>query len=1674
MAKLHIVSVGGTGHKVLASVIHLAACGAFRSRNTNQVNEISVISIDADNGNGNLVRATKTFLGYKKLYQALHRDDSNLINIDSVVPSLNISLFQDDQKSLAKAFNLAQHNATDEDELIRFLYTDAEIDAEFEEGFYGHTSIGAVIARDILWESKAWADFKKQINENDQVVVTGSIFGGTGASCIPVVLEELKAKKKDGVGLATIILTPYFQALGELKKDGTLQPDSNNFNIKAKAALNYYEIEKKLDATHALYVIGEPDVNFSYEIASRGAAGQCNKAHPIELFAATAILDFVRNNADRRKGKVYVAKRAFINSKYCYTWKMLQDVDKDLHLLMQTFTKAAIFYNKVLYPQLVHKNSAGIWEGFYDDGQSSLQTKIDESNNFYYENVHTYLDLFVEWILETHQVNSKKLNPETKKLERVQDTRVRLFNAQFLDLFSSKECGSGKVKNFEKLVFPEEEGRTAERILAELNYNPPESGKGFPALFATLKNLLEEKENKPHSRRRKPVPESEIKETEYLSQENNVVLHVPTGNSFWVECPTATILGDIAEGLPNTEFKAYTVNDVSIPSPWSIFIMNEMSLTRDKFKGLNEYAYNQWCGLIALLVLRRLNRYEQGHDLKVQKLEMDGNDRFLRTIIDLSAPKSHIFGVTEPDWHNCAVVKLGKHTIAFLAHNTLVCPAFSMSKEAVTKLHQFAPTIVGSNGEFMNPQDYFADPPNDTNNKKSKYALSLVLARLKTEISNQAKIREKNRADRPHEKKKNDDEILNFMVKLFDQYIKDLGHVAEQDDVSLPREEEFHINSVSDVFEQLCIKEGDVKDLPFVLKNTLPGRRVALLSLQIAGMSGAELQTSYITPGLVYSEIRMDNIRDYAGTEKDGIELVWDQDLLCDSMVMREKEPGSENAFHSLQGAVISDYEVVWPVSEKLLELYTPEQLNKMLSIKKEKDSVFVTLTLEVMGKMRTHSVTKAYRTKHIWDDDRRIDDTGVCSIFETRRLPFWAVWPYAKIINNQDMSVWQRYTFFCVDHVYNNAPVFTIEPFFARGSSGGLKKRNLSTINENAKEFYYRRCTELPAAFRIIEQTGGRPLYRGAIFLNPPQEKRLQTSTWNVGVDFGTTSTSVYYNAGVHSQPDFLQLLTEYHWKGEHDVEPETAGGKLETSLEILCNSGDKDFLDQYFIDEQCLSQKGYTTTFEELENTTGSTDDIIFDSGRIFWHNYKTFKNVNAVEGRREHLKSGIKWENDKKWAARYLNQMLTQISYRAIEQKVSEIHWFFSYPTAFSSDDKTSFNERLKMLIGALKYETGLKHDFEGGDGLLTESVAAAIFFRNKTPMFSTFLCLDIGGGTSDISIWVRRDLKFQTSVKFASRDMFVTPLQNLLERQSVLDKVCSSNVSDGIHTMLRYGHKDVGKDSIPFLIETVLFEYLSTFKKRLDDLQAEDKAALHHFVYLVYIAYAGLIFYLVNIIVVLLNNDFESDRIDREITEIVLGLSGKGSKLTEWIENYCRPIYKTAESLIREKTGCEITFNPQFQADAAKTETAYGLICDLNENGRQNTQSDKIKPKIFMGCNVRVKNDQETKNFAKDDLIQSYDSFFKKPEKLNVQFDDLSLADFDQFIVFLDRVAEEADNEVEAVPRDWYNDKQKRALLSKMTEYFNNQILEKEHRFDPPFIVMLKVFLKEYSGYLYGKK
>ncbi|GMO69852.1 MAG: hypothetical protein Ta2A_18250 [Treponemataceae bacterium] len=1644
MSKLHVVGIGGTGHKLVTAVIHLASCGAFKgSLGSNQIDSIRVMTIDADNSNGNLTQAKSTLSAYRSFYDALSANTKlDLIEIESVTPETNISLYKDGKESISKAFKIPQYSGSDDDKFIRFLYANDEIDAEFEQGFYGHTSIGTLVVKDILGQDEAWKKFLTEINANDFVVIAGSIFGGTGASAIPVALDELKARQRDtDFKLAAVIMTPYFKTVGKITEAGELQPDANNFQTKAKAALYYYNVQEQYKKTDALYVIGEPEVNFSNEIASRGSSKQTNKAHPVELFAATAVIDFIKENKDRKGSGIIAAKRDSGGSgEYYYTWNMLQDVDSGLPKKIVRLMKMAVFYNKVLYEQMKNGTASGTWVSKYDP---EICTEKDSNQNLVYENVRVFLVQFVKWFYDIHKKNLAEIDQATNALKFIPDARVKLFNVGYETLFDNRALnGNAEIDKFTELVYNDQNPKLSAKIYSDICSKPPENvggRKGFPALFAMLDELFD----KPLGvfGKKPKTTDDKFKSEVYLSKDNNAAFIIGLQDGkLWAKGAGADLLLNIADGLPNVQNESLKAGDLAIPSPWSIFILNELTLTEKKFATLNKTTYNQWCGLIALLVLRDLNLYTK-HGLLLQELKIGavGDGDFFRVVEDTLKPNSYIFD--NPNWTNAYCLSLNGETIAFLAHNTIVCPTYSYSAAIRTSLHTMAPTIIDESGKFLSPDNYFSDQSQAVN-RNAKYALKLFLDKLKAEITKQAAHNQKG--------------VIKSLQDLTDLYIADLGKTTANPDISIS---DVSVNNVYDLFEKVRITSSHKAELPFVLADARAN--VAIIGLNICGISAASPQAStiFVTENLLYNQISAEYIQKHSGATVDGITLIYEKDLLGESMLMVNK--GGSGVFKSLQPKMLSkgltgDYEIIWPVNEKLLDWFSMDQLNKMLSVSIDNGIVRVTLEVKLAGDLGNHSVQKEYKVKNVTDSDQNSkDNAGTCYIYDKNLLPFWAVWPYTEILQN-GVNTWHRYNFFCVEPNYRGISVLEIEPLFLEQNKL-LGEQKLSTISTVINDVYYRRYKELPVALKLKQKTSEKTSqYMGAVFLEEPARVQRGDITWNIGLDFGTTTTTAFYTTS-GATPKFLQLITEYNW-AVGSKEPKK--DEIKSALTVLSHSGDNRAKELYFIDEQCLKQKGYTTAYEKMDTTRNTTEPTIFDTGRIFWHNFENFKVLNTAEGRRDRLLTNIKWENEKSNAGKYLNQLLTQMVYSAAEKGVRKINWFFSYPTAFSEGAKIEFSDMLDSLIKQLQDDTGVEIAFTH-EHLITESIAAAFYFRNKNPKQSTFLCVDIGGSSSDISIWIKEQHIFQTSIRFASRDMFIAPLKHLLERKNVMDIVRGSE-TDNIATMLSYGGKNdsdkYSDEKIQYFIETVLFEYYDSFKNRLESLGGDDKKAYQEFRHSVFIAYSGLVYYLANIIAALL----KSKKIDNDITQIVFGLSGKGSKLTDWIKAYCPKIYKEAQSFIEEKTKIEIEFRDQFDAASAKTETATGMICDLDGAGNQNSKVTLADPEIFIGCKINAAQGKaKEKEYPKNSFINPYDDVFRKPQTLKVSIDK-ELVEFGEFIDFYNTIAAKTKNDMPVIPMDWYKNEKKTLWNQIKTE--TERVLEKEDRFDPPFIVMLKVFLE----------
>ena len=66
--------------------------------------------------------------------------------------------------------------------------------------------------------------------------------------------------------------------------------------------------------------------------------------------------------------------------------------------------------------------------------------------------------------------------------------------------------------------------------------------------------------------------------------------------------------------------------------------------------------------------------------------------------------------------------------------------------------------------------------------------------------------------------------------------------------------------------------------------------------------------------------------------------------------------------------------------------------------------------------------------------------------------------------------------------------------------------------------------------------------------------------------------------------------------------------------------------------------------------------------------------------------------------------------------------------------------------------------------GEGGLQTEAIAFASYFRNyRNEQLVHTACLDVGGGTTDLSVWQENKLLHQVSIKFAGQDICTRVMQ-----------------------------------------------------------------------------------------------------------------------------------------------------------------------------------------------------------------------------------------------------------------------------------------------------------------------
>lgn len=313
MARLFLFAIGGSGARVVRSLVHLLAAGV-RIPNCEAV--VPVL-IDPDTQNGDVVRTVELLKLYERLHRPLHdaaraRPDgffaqplltlASLSTADAATNGLR-DTFVYDFGGINKTFREFLHHSqlsADTRGLVNLLFSGASLDANLDVGFRGSPNVGSVVLNSLM-ESKEMRFLAQNLRDDDRVFFVSSIFGGTGAAGFPLLVKNLRHQGpplqnpaiRANIKAGALVMLPYFvldQPSAAEVAAGASYIDSRSFVTKTKTALSYYA--RNLQGVQATYYLGdEPGQPLPN---NPGKDAQKNAAHLLELLGALAPVHFMR------------------------------------------------------------------------------------------------------------------------------------------------------------------------------------------------------------------------------------------------------------------------------------------------------------------------------------------------------------------------------------------------------------------------------------------------------------------------------------------------------------------------------------------------------------------------------------------------------------------------------------------------------------------------------------------------------------------------------------------------------------------------------------------------------------------------------------------------------------------------------------------------------------------------------------------------------------------------------------------------------------------------------------------------------------------------------------------------------------------------------------------------------------------------------------------------------------------------------------------------------------------------------------------------------------------------------------------------------------------------------------------------------------------------------------
>jgi hypothetical protein len=1302
---LTFFALGGSGIRALEPLLHLCALGLGPR-------QLRVVLIDPDQENAAVTRSRHLLDLYRRAREGMTDGSSSdgyfrTEVIDAIGTTRLWSPVDDGDGVQSQRFKarvdlpLMTGSQAFGAQAFKLLFAERIQDMDLSLGFRGVPSIGTVFMNRLRG-----AKFFEQLlvgsagDPNAIFFAAGSIFGGTGAAGMPVVGRAL-VEGITGAAGATVpgaapervgaaLLLPYFTLPAPTSAsapDGGIRPEASIFAQNAAAALPMYTGAQARYGSY--YVLGD-DQPREQQANEVGGKSQDNKGHYVELFAALGALDFAARGGEQRGTDLPVFRTLGIQGRDV-TWTDLPLDDASRQRLMGGMVAVHTFLNifrpdGTASPGMEKAIRGATWMGLLGMTGDDLRRKsgaLDDVGQFFRR---TW-----DWLSE---LTTSDPSLALVTADGRTPTRVPLHQS-IQGRRSSEELPATTQTGFEvfrhwNVAASRHRGRSMKGMLDVMREGSESfATERFPQLVALeanrqLRNLLPRLSSYPTPAN---IPQANVGD--------------------WTRITTPKGLSQIDYGAAPADGLRTRIQ--SIPSPWARMLLFRNAM-EDEHHPARLLVQSEL--LDALQFLWSLDSMTGSRPtfqtLRVAELEALADEarsehvaNFARALVELlprrdrSRAFESILLVTRDDR---PILASSPYTLLFTAEDAQLAGTGQYFKYATTNV----------------PYQALADRPL----LFQRYIAQVVAPQL-TEMQGT-----------------HPDMDWPSVVRLLKPWLqaevegcrRKARTAAQQAELSAPINSDWRSAAAQLGLQPLETAPADFELFRGDQAGNLRQSRWALETTRSSG------NPPLIIDPAQFNGIYFDGAQaiatppNLAEHERDvlpglGVQYPWvnpaadwftDKILVLHGAVARESVLG----YGRFKGEGAQAPRVALPLRPGIFEYFSAEQVEDMLQVEAQPGGRFeVALTIPLQ-----------HGGKHVVR--RRYDATAVHAAFDG---PSLAMWPAFRHEN------WPAYTLLRLDSGAEAGRFTEI-----RGYAGGRALESKVEARGNTTHTQsFRVAPEVLEILSTVGGTGSRATPLGVILPRYRQVRAVTTTEWQVGIDFGTSSTVVAIRANDDSSAELLKV--------EELTLPLTVG--TEQSRRVH---------DAFFF-PQSIPAAPFGTAVVRFQN---------IPEPRLGSEPVGLRVNVpfsGFVEGDESNQVVGdLKWSSDSNrffLSASFLRHILAVVLTQAIQRGIrpEKVRVTWSHPLSFTQAQTNSLRGLWRNVVESLQQAgLGLSAPTEPID----ESRAVLRYFFNAgqaNAAGAETAIIDIGGGTSDIALYGKNRVLALDSVILGGRNLTGVRLQ-----------------------------------------------------------------------------------------------------------------------------------------------------------------------------------------------------------------------------------------------------------------------------------------------------------------------